>query len=62
MTSREEIKQGFVDEGWELDGGFSGYLAVGEDARLSILASRQVWETASPRLSCTTGKGRSPTG
>ncbi len=48
MTSREEIEQGFVDAGWELDGSFSAYLAVGEDGHLAILASQQVWETGEP--------------
>ena len=33
--TREEIEQGFVDAGWELDGGFSGYLIIGEDKHLS---------------------------
>jgi hypothetical protein len=42
MISREEIEQSFLEAGWELDGGFSGHLVVGEDSELSILAHRQV--------------------
>ena len=41
--TREEIEQSFVKAGWELDGGFSGDLVVGEDSELFILAHRRVW-------------------
>lgn len=60
--TREEIEQGFIDAGWEIDGGFSDHLIVGEDGDLSILAPRWVWEPMIPCLNCATGKGTSPTG
>jgi hypothetical protein len=28
---REEIERGLVEAGWELDGGFSGHLIIGEN-------------------------------
>ncbi len=46
--TREEIEQSFVDAGWELDGGFSEHLLVGEDGDLSILAPRWVWGIDDP--------------
>jgi hypothetical protein len=47
-VTREEIEQGFVDAGWELDGGFSGYLIIGEDEHLSIIAHRWMWGSDDP--------------
>ncbi len=47
--SKEEIEQGFVNAGWELDGSFSEHLVIGEVDYLSILAHRQwTWETDDP--------------
>ena len=46
--SREEIEQAIEGAGWELDGGFSGHLIVGEDENLFILAHRWVWEIDDP--------------
>ncbi len=46
--TREEIEQGFIDAGWELDDGFSGHLVVGEDSDLTILAHKWVWGTDGP--------------
>jgi hypothetical protein len=46
--TREEIEQSFVEAGWELDGGFSGHLVVGEDSNVSILAHRRVWGAKEP--------------
>ncbi len=46
--TREEIERGFVDAGWELDGGFSGYLIIGENGNQSILVHRWTWETEDP--------------
>ncbi len=43
--TEEEIEQGFVDAGWELDSGFSGYLIIGENGDQSILAHRWAWGT-----------------
>ncbi len=42
--STEEIQQGFVEAGWELDDGFSNHLIVGDDGdNLSILFYREMW-------------------
>ena len=46
--TREEIEQGFVEAGWELDGGFSGHLVVGEASDLYLLAHRRVWGAKEP--------------
>jgi len=46
--SREEIEQSFLEAGWELDGGFSGHLLVGEDTNVSILAHKRVWGEKEP--------------
>ena len=46
--SREEIEQAIEGAGWELDGGFSGHLIVGENENLFILAHRWVWEIDDP--------------
>ncbi len=46
--TREEIEQGFVDAGWELDGSFSGHLVIGEDGDLCILAHQWTWGTDDP--------------
>ena len=48
MSSKEEIEQSFLEAGWELDGGFSGHLVVGEDSELSILAHSQAWACEDP--------------
>jgi hypothetical protein len=47
-VTREEIEQNFVEAGWEIDGGFSDHLLIGEDGDLSILAPRWVWGTNDP--------------
>lgn len=41
----QEIEQGFVSAGWELDGSFSEYLIICYAQHLSIIAYPQVWET-----------------
>lgn len=46
--TREEIGQAMTDAGWELEGSFSGYLVVGEDHHLSILAPSWAWGSADP--------------
>ena len=46
--TRGEIEQDFVEAGWEIDGGFSDHLLIGEDGDLSILAPRWVWGTDDP--------------
>ncbi len=44
--NRKGIEWGFVDAGWELDGGFSNYLVVGYNGDgLSILAHKEAWQT-----------------
>jgi hypothetical protein len=48
LETREEIEQGFVEAGWQLDGGFSGRLIVGENENLSILAHKWVWGSDNP--------------
>ncbi len=46
--NRKEIEWGFIDAGWELDGGFSGYLIIGENGDQSILAHQWAWGTEDP--------------
>jgi hypothetical protein len=46
--NREEIEQAIKDAGWELDGGFSEHLLIGNDSTVSILAHRWVWESDDP--------------
>ncbi len=46
--TQEEIERGFIKAGWELDGGFSEHLLVGEYDELSILAHRWVWGAEEP--------------
>jgi len=42
----KEIEQSFANAGWELDGGFSGYLVIGYNRDgLSILAPEEACET-----------------
>ena len=48
LVTWEEIEQGFVEAGWQLDGGFSGHLIVGENENLSILAHKWVWGSDNP--------------
>ena len=51
MHSEENIQQRFASAGWELDGGFEGYLVVGYNGDgLSILAYKEAWawETYEP--------------
>jgi hypothetical protein len=43
-VTQEEIKQGFADAGWELDGSFHKHPIIGCTEELSILAYRQAWE------------------
>ena len=60
--NRKGIEWGFVDAGWELDGGFSGYLIIGEDGDQSILAHQWVWGTEDPMFELSSSRGTSPTG
>ncbi len=46
--TREEIEQGFIDAGWELDGGFSEHLIIGENGDQSIVAHRWAWGSEDP--------------
>ena len=46
--NREEIEQAIKDAGWELDGGFSEHLLIGNDSTVSILAYRWVWGSDDP--------------
>jgi hypothetical protein len=46
---REEIEQGFLDAGWELDGSFGEHLIIGYSGdHLSLLAHQEVWGTDNP--------------
>jgi hypothetical protein len=46
---RDEIKQRFVEAGWNLDGSFEDHLLIGHDGyRLSLLAHREHWGTDQP--------------
>ena len=45
---REEIEQAIQEAGWSIDEGFSGYLLVGNNHTVSILAHRWVWGTDDP--------------
>ena len=42
--TQEEIKQGFAEAGWELDGSFYEHLTIGYTEELSILAYPQASE------------------
>ena len=43
---REEIEQGFLNAGWEIDGGFSDHLVIGYDGDgISLLAHKEAWGT-----------------
>jgi hypothetical protein len=47
--STEEIQQGFVKAGWELDDGFSKHLIIGISGdNLSVLFYREMWEADDP--------------
>lgn len=48
MVDQEKIERGFVDAGWQLDGGFSEHLVIGNDDNLSILANLRFWERDAP--------------
>jgi len=43
-VTQEEIKQGFAEAGWELDGSFYEHLTIGYTEELSILAYPQACE------------------
>jgi hypothetical protein len=46
---REEIERNFAEAGWNLDGGFSGYLVIGYCGDgFSILAREEASETDDP--------------
>ena len=48
-VERDEIKQRFVEAGWDLDGSFEDHLLIGHDGhRLSLLAHREHWGTDQP--------------
>lgn len=55
--TEEEIERGFVDAGWELDSGFSGYLIIGENGDQSILAHRWAWGTEDTVLGLSSKEG-----
>ncbi len=51
--SPEEIENSFASAGWQLDGGFEGYLVIGcsDEDGLSILVREEAWETDEDGLS-----------
>ena len=55
--TEEEIERGFVEAGWELDSGFSGYLIIGENGDQSILAHRWAWGTEDPVFELSSKEG-----
>ena len=45
---KEAIEQTLVTAGWEVDGGFSGHLLIGNAGDLSILTPWWAWRGADP--------------
>ena len=56
METRKEIERVIEEAGWELDDGFGGYLVIGEDHHLSILAYQGAWETDEPAFELCDGE------
>ena len=49
MTPTKHIERALTEAGWQIDGGFSAYLIVGEDGYdVSILAHNWVWDMDKP--------------
>ena len=46
--SPEEIENSLTSAGWYLDGSFLDYLVIGYTDGVSILASKEAWETDDP--------------
>ena len=44
--TKEEIERAFSNAGWDIDGGFAGYLLIGYNRdSLSVLAYEEAWQT-----------------
>ena len=48
MADQDKIDRKLADAGWEPDGTFSDYLAIGESGELCILVHHSAWETHEP--------------
>jgi hypothetical protein len=60
--AEEGIERGFVDAGWKLGSGSSGYLNVGENGNRSILAHLWAWGPKIPYSNSPLRRGTLPTG
>jgi hypothetical protein len=48
MADKDRIDRELADAGWEPDGTFSDYLAIGESGDLCVLVHRSTWESNEP--------------
>jgi hypothetical protein len=48
MADKDKIDRELADAGWELNGTFSDYLAIGESGDLCVLVHRSTWESNEP--------------
>jgi hypothetical protein len=48
MADKGRIDRELADAGWEPDGTFSDYLAIGESGDLCVLVHRSTWESNEP--------------
>ncbi len=48
MADKDRIDRELADAGWEPDGTFSDYLAIGESGDLCVLVHRSTWESNVP--------------
>lgn len=48
MADKDRIDRELADAGWEPDGTFSDYLAIGEAGDLCVLVHRSTWESNEP--------------
>ena len=48
MADKDKVDRELVDAGWETDGSFSGYLAIGESGDLCVLVHRGAREADEP--------------
>ncbi len=48
MADKDKVDQELADAGWEPDGTFSEYLAIGNSDDLCVLVHRSTWETDEP--------------
>jgi hypothetical protein len=48
MADKDRIDRELADAGWEPDGTFSDYLAIGESGDLCVQVHRSTWESNEP--------------